>query len=168
MPDISCWSESDPKLFLNWTINGKKLIDRDYHNNFRIIKFVSILGAVSFSVLSGKIMFRDVHIITEDFTMRIQYGWIIFKWWRPYIPKTIDEGKYICSTCMSVRQTIEWTMFNPTTFLCLSQARTWISNVICSDLFCVTNLDERWLFVFVDIGGIVDHHSTLFKLSFRN
>jgi hypothetical protein len=50
------------------------LIDRDYHNNFRIIKFVSILGAVSFSVLSGKIMFRDVHIITEDFTMRIQYG----------------------------------------------------------------------------------------------
>ncbi|VDI02120.1 Hypothetical predicted protein [Mytilus galloprovincialis] len=49
------------------------------------------LGSLSFSVLSGKIMFRDVHLITEDFTMRIQNGWIIFKWWRPFIPKTIKE-----------------------------------------------------------------------------
>lgn len=71
------------------------MIDRDYPNNFRMLNFISILGAFSFSVLSGKIMFRDVHIITEDFTIRIQYGWIIFKWWRPYIPKTIKEGKYM-------------------------------------------------------------------------
>ena len=27
--------------------------------------------------------------------------------------------------------------FNPATFLCLSQARTWISNIICRGLFCV-------------------------------
>jgi len=27
--------------------------------------------------------------------------------------------------------------FNPTTFLCLSQARSWIYNIICHGLFCV-------------------------------
>jgi hypothetical protein len=33
--------------------------------------------------------------------------------------------------------------FNPTTFLCMSQARTWISN--CFVLFSVS-WDKRWLF----------------------
>ena len=45
-------------------------------------------------------------------------------------------------------------------FLCLSQARTWILNVICRGLFCVQWGQVRWeVFVwFVDIGGIDDHH----------
>jgi hypothetical protein len=49
---------------------------------------------------------------------------------------------------------------NPATFLCLSQARTWISKVICRGLFCVQWLQLRWEVIvgFVDIGGIDDHH----------
>ena len=72
--------------------------------------------------------------------------------------------------------------FNPTTFLCLSQARTWC--VICHGLFYVHLFEVRgdcWFcwywwncwpslfktfFCFVDIGGIVDHHCL--KLSFHN
>jgi hypothetical protein len=54
------------------------------------------------------------------------------------------------------------------TFLCLSQARTWISNVTYQGLFCV-QCDQLWWEVivrFVDIGRIDDHQ--LFKLSFHN
>ena len=47
------------------------------------------LGSFSVSVLSGNILFRAVHFITEDFSARIKYGWIIFKWWRPYITCTV-------------------------------------------------------------------------------
>jgi hypothetical protein len=50
-------------------------------------------GSLSFSVLSGKIMFRDVSYITEDCSYRVQDGWIIFRWWRTYVPKDISEGK---------------------------------------------------------------------------
>jgi hypothetical protein len=37
--------------------------------------------------------------------------------------------------------------FHPFTFLCLSQARAWISNVICCGLLlCSVSEGERWLF----------------------
>ena len=49
---------------------------------------------------------------------------------------------------------IKW--FNPTTLLCLSQARTWISNVICHGLFCVQWVKMKGDCSF-NIGGIVDH-----------
>ena len=50
--------------------------------------------------------------------------------------------------------------FNHTTFLCLSQARTWISNVICCCYSLLVFSELRWEAVCssVDIGGIVDHH----------
>ena len=51
-------------------------------------------GSFSVSVLSGKIMFRDVHIITEDFSLRIQLGLAIFRWWRPLAQKEINEGAF--------------------------------------------------------------------------
>ncbi|CAH1776487.1 unnamed protein product, partial [Owenia fusiformis] len=41
-------------------------------------------GSLSFSVLTGKVMFRDVRYITEDFAIRALDGWMIFMWWRPY------------------------------------------------------------------------------------
>ena len=49
--------------------------------------------------------------------------------------------------------------FNPATSLCLSQARTWISNIMLLSLIFVFN-ELRWevIVCFVDIGGIVDHH----------
>ncbi|GFU08726.1 uncharacterized protein KIAA1109 [Trichonephila clavipes] len=49
------------------------------------------VGSLSVSVLSGKIMFRDVAYITEDCTWRAQDGWIIFRWWYPYVRKEISE-----------------------------------------------------------------------------
>lgn len=58
----------------------------------KFVKYGHIsFGSFSFSVLSGKIMIRDFHYITEDFSVRIQYGWIIFKWWQKYIPKDLTE-----------------------------------------------------------------------------
>ena len=47
------------------------------------------LGSFSVSVLSGKIMFRAVHFITEDFLARIEFGWIFFTWWGPYVTCTV-------------------------------------------------------------------------------
>ena len=44
------------------------------------------------SVLSGKVMFRDVHWIAEDFSMRAQLGFAIFRWWRSLTDKKITEG----------------------------------------------------------------------------
>ncbi|XP_053399583.1 bridge-like lipid transfer protein family member 1 isoform X2 [Mercenaria mercenaria] len=49
------------------------------------------IGSISLSVLTGKLMFRGIHYITEDFSVRIEYGWIIFKWWRPYVYKELGE-----------------------------------------------------------------------------
>jgi hypothetical protein len=45
-------------------------------------------------------------------------------------------------------------------FLCLSQARTWIWNVIGRGFFCVQWLQLRWEVIvrFVDISWIDDHH----------
>jgi hypothetical protein len=44
--------------------------------------------------------------------------------------------------------------FNCSILLCLSEARTWISNATCYDLFVFSGL--RWKVV--DIGGIADQH----------
>jgi hypothetical protein len=41
---------------------------------------------------------------------------------------------------------INW--FDPTTFLCLSEARTWISNVICRGFVCVQWIQLRWEVIF--------------------
>ena len=46
----------------------------------------------------------------------------------------------------------------PPHFVCLSQARTWISNVICGGLFVLSKWRREMIVRFVDIGGIVDHH----------
>ncbi|XP_077332978.1 bridge-like lipid transfer protein family member 1 isoform X9 [Lithobates pipiens] len=45
------------------------------------------IGSFSFSVLSGKIMLREIYYITEDMSIRIQDGFIIFRWWKMYNPK---------------------------------------------------------------------------------
>ena len=52
--------------------------------------------------------------------------------------------------------------FNPATFVCLSQPRTWISNVMCPELFVVSELRWEVIVHFVDIGGIVDHYCLIF------
>ena len=50
--------------------------------------------------------------------------------------------------------------FNLSTFFCLSQDRTWISNVICCGFLCL-RWGERWLFVLWNYGP------SQFKLSFH-
>ncbi|XP_064482137.1 bridge-like lipid transfer protein family member 1 [Ornithodoros turicata] len=45
------------------------------------------IGSISLSVLSGKVMFRDVAYVTPDFTTRVQDGWLVFRWWSRYTPK---------------------------------------------------------------------------------
>ncbi|XP_069487253.1 bridge-like lipid transfer protein family member 1 isoform X9 [Ambystoma mexicanum] len=45
------------------------------------------IGSFSFSVLSGKIMVREIYYITEDMSIRIQDGFLIFRWWKMYNPK---------------------------------------------------------------------------------
>ncbi|XP_061600023.1 bridge-like lipid transfer protein family member 1 isoform X7 [Cololabis saira] len=45
------------------------------------------IGSFSFSVLSGKVMFRDVYYINQDMSIRIQDGFFIFRWWKMYNPK---------------------------------------------------------------------------------
>ncbi|XP_053700675.1 bridge-like lipid transfer protein family member 1 isoform X3 [Synchiropus splendidus] len=45
------------------------------------------IGSFSFSVLSGKVMFRDVYYINRDMSIRIQDGFLIFRWWKMYNPK---------------------------------------------------------------------------------
>lgn len=54
-----------------------------------------ILGSFTVCALSGKIMFRDIVYITEDYTIRVQDGWLIFRWWRSYVPKNVSEGTYL-------------------------------------------------------------------------
>ena len=36
-----------------------------------------------------------------------------------------------------------WDWFNPTTFLCLSEVRTWIPNVICCPFLCAMSRGEK-------------------------
>ena len=54
--------------------------------------------------------------------------------------------------------------FNPRTFLCLSQARTWISIIIRHGLFMFNDLRWELIVYFVNIGGIVDHHCLNFLI----
>ncbi|XP_040563283.1 bridge-like lipid transfer protein family member 1 [Lepeophtheirus salmonis] len=49
------------------------------------------IGSLSWSVLSGKVMFREAIYMTPDYTLRIQDGFIIFRWWRSYVPKNVVE-----------------------------------------------------------------------------
>jgi len=49
-------------------------------------------GSFSISVLSGKVMFRDVYLVTKNYSVRIQLGLAIFRWWRPLTHKKVNEG----------------------------------------------------------------------------
>lgn len=47
-------------------------------------------------------MFRDVIFMTNDYTLRVQDGWLIFRWWRSYVPKHISENLSHSDTRLSV------------------------------------------------------------------
>lgn len=58
------------------------------------------LGSFTLSALSGKIMFRDIVYITTDYSIRVQDGWLIFRWWRSYVPKDVSEGILYRNNCI--------------------------------------------------------------------
>ncbi|XP_075226335.1 transmembrane protein KIAA1109 homolog tweek [Lycorma delicatula] len=60
------------------------------------------VGSFTLCALSGKIMFRDIVYITYDYTVRIQDGWMIFRWWRAYVPKDVSEDLSHSDTRLSV------------------------------------------------------------------
>ena len=47
-------------------------------------------------------MFRDVVYMTNDYTLRVQDGWVIFRWWRSYVPKHVSEDMSHSDTRLSV------------------------------------------------------------------
>lgn len=77
--------------FIATIISNSVIIPRYLYPNDRKSKSTPHfhVGSLSVSFISGKIMFRDVAFITPDFTFRAQDGFIIFRWWIPYIPKDV-------------------------------------------------------------------------------
>lgn len=74
-----------------------KLINRMYFKGdfFRI-------GSLTFNPLAGKIMFRDVVYVNYDYSLRVQDGYMIFRWWRIYVPKDASEDLSHSDTRLSV------------------------------------------------------------------
>lgn len=60
------------------------------------------LGSFTINPLAGKIMFRDFVYITFDYTIRIQDGYFIFRWWRTYVPKDVSEDLSHSDTRLSI------------------------------------------------------------------
>ncbi|KAF5303327.1 hypothetical protein FQA39_LY10066 [Lamprigera yunnana] len=60
------------------------------------------IGSFTINALAGKIMFRDIVYITHDYSLRIQDGYLIFRWWRSYVPKDVSEDLSHSDTRLSV------------------------------------------------------------------
>jgi hypothetical protein len=71
--------------------------------------------------------------------------------------KSLQNLWFTCSLSfiLLTQKTHSWRLL---VTLCLSQTRTWISNVICLGLFTFNELSWGMIVRFVDIGGIVDRH----------
>ena len=61
------------------------------------------MGSLSFSVMAGKVMFRDFALLTPDYSVRAQDGYLIFRWWRSYVPKDVSEDLSNSDTRLSVQ-----------------------------------------------------------------
>ena len=48
-------------------------------------------------------MFRDLAYITTDYTLRVQDGFLIFRWWRKYVPKDASEDLSHSDTRASIQ-----------------------------------------------------------------
>ena len=48
-------------------------------------------------------MFRDIAYITTDYTLRVQDGFLIFRWWRKYVPKDASEDLSHSDTRVSIQ-----------------------------------------------------------------
>ncbi|CAJ0955025.1 unnamed protein product, partial [Mesorhabditis belari] len=48
------------------------------------------LGSISISFLAGKLMFRNFVYICDDFSIKINDGWVIFSYWWPIAGRRVD------------------------------------------------------------------------------
>ncbi|KAJ8982558.1 hypothetical protein NQ317_005029 [Molorchus minor] len=71
-------------------------------NKFFIRDAFFKIGSLTLNALSGKIMFRDVVYTTHDYTMRVQDGYLIFRWWRSYVRKSVSEDLSHSDTRLSL------------------------------------------------------------------
>ncbi|EAT39350.1 AAEL008845-PA, partial [Aedes aegypti] len=60
------------------------------------------IGSLNVNPLAGKIMFRDFVYVTYDYTVRVQDGYFIFRWWRSYVPKDVSEDLSHSDTRLSI------------------------------------------------------------------
>lgn len=60
------------------------------------------IGSFSVSVLSGKVMFRDIAYINSDYSLRVQDGWMKFRWWLRYVKRSISEDLSQSDTRLSL------------------------------------------------------------------
>lgn len=60
------------------------------------------IGSLTINPIAGKFMFRDVVYICFDYSLRIQDGYFIFRWWRTYVPKDVSEDLSHSDTRLSV------------------------------------------------------------------
>lgn len=61
------------------------------------------LGSLSITPIAGKIMFRDFVFVCFDYSIRIQDGYFIFRWWRSYVPKDVSEDLSHSDTRLSIQ-----------------------------------------------------------------
>lgn len=71
-------------------------------NKFVIKNGYMKIGSFTLNALAGKIMFRDIIYVTHDYSIRIQDGYLIFRWWRSYVPKDVSEDLSHSDTRLSV------------------------------------------------------------------
>ncbi len=50
------------------------------------------IGSISLSFIAGKIMFRDLLLVCDDFSIRCNDGWLVFSYWRN-CPGTLNLAK---------------------------------------------------------------------------
>ena len=75
-----------------------KLVNRLYLGGDYFFK----IGSLNVNPLAGKIMFRDVVYVCYDYSVRVQDGYVIFRWWRSYVPKDVSEDLSHSDTRLSV------------------------------------------------------------------
>ena len=93
------------------------------------------IGSLSWSVLPGKVMFRDVAYITTDYTVRVQDGFLIFRWWRSYVPKDASGDLSHADTRVSVQLNgFEYHAYN----------RTQIYRELEKKIYGDSNIREAW------------------------
>lgn len=77
------------KIGIYWVFQSLSKANATNFNNY--FNFHAFSGSLNLNPLAGKIMFRDVVFICFDYSVRVQDGYFIFRWWRSYVPKDVSE-----------------------------------------------------------------------------